>query len=152
MKLESLFATSVALLLVGSTVSPLQGCCGGGEPDEVLQVEVMAEDASPASVDAGASEASLCGAEVIARAEDGEEVELEEVEEDGACVYRGTVDPEKIYQVMVSHPELGNAEDEVGSNPSCGPSESDATDGFVVLAAANGASDGGIVDEADAGD
>ena len=140
--------TTLATLVMGASVV---ACCSGVEdPDTQLQVELNGE----AIVDAEegeAEQARICGAEVVAI--DGDErIAMDEVQLDnGGCVYRAEgVDPEVVYDIEASHPELGNGQDATTSNPSCSArTDPDTTDLAFSLTAVSGdqMDDGPSLDE-----
>lgn len=144
MKTIATSALVVALAFVA------QACCGGltrDEADKTLRVALEKEELAagqaqgpqaPAS-DANAAPAPprerVCGAEVIARSDSGEEIQLEEVETEQGCEYVAEVDPFEVYTITARHPEHGGAEDPAGhSNPSCStPTASEDIDNTVLL-------------------
>lgn len=126
-------ATALAVVTVAFVA---QACCGGldaDEADKTLRVTVAAplDEANP---DVPAQK--LCGAEVIAHGDDGEQIPLEEIEDgDGGCEYVAEVDPRTVYTIEATHPEAGIAEDPSGvSNPACStPTAPEDVDNELVL-------------------
>lgn len=129
--------TTFATAVLGATAA---ACCAGvSDPDTQLQVE-LTEDAEVEAAEGEAAQARVCGAEVIAVNGD-ERIPLDEVAlDDGGCVYRAEgVDPEVVYDIEASHPELGNGNDATTSNPSCSSrTDPDTTDIAFNLRAVSG--------------
>lgn len=130
-------ATSLKTLLATVAVPFFAvACCSDIEnPDDQLLIEIQDE---PALSTTEAPE-NLCGATVVANA-DGEEIALEEVALDNSdgttrCAYRGTVNPNASYSIVVSKDDRVVALD-AESNPACSvATDPDDTDGTAALPA-----------------
>lgn len=114
-----------------------QACCGGldkDEADQVLRVDIKEGRLHEGAVEPKGPE-RLCGAEVIARGDDGSELVMEEVEATNGCEYVAQGDSDVTYTISATHPELGGTEDLGESNPACStPTASEDVDNtlFVV--------------------
>lgn len=132
---------------LASVVTPFiaVACCGLSDftPDDnlVVEIEVAAEQSLEpgASGDDVAAPEALCGAQVVAIDDDGNEVPLTEENVDGRCRYRGQVDGDESYTVKATHPDLPElvAEGPAQSNPACNKATAaEDTDSTLVLSEA----------------
>lgn len=113
-----------------------QACCGGLDKDEADKVLRVTIDEAPLEGEVAAPETQkLCGAEVIARGDDGEEIALEEIQAERGCEYVAEVNPDVIYTVSATHPERGAGENPFAeSNPACStPTAPEDIDNSVAL-------------------
>ena len=116
-------------------------CCSDIEnPDDQLTIEVQ-EPTEAVDENGEAAGENRCDADVIARADDGEEVVLEEQVRDNSdgsdrCVYVGTVSPHKLYTVEVQREGKVGFAVNAESNPGCSVATDPAdTDNVLSLLA-----------------
>lgn len=114
-----------------------QACCGGlekSEADQTLRVAINEAQVTGDAVEAVDTTNKLCGAEVIARGDDGSELVLEEVEAANGCEYVAQGDSDVTYTITATHPEHGGGEDIGESNPACStPTASEDVDNTLLV-------------------
>lgn len=132
---------------LASVVTPFiaVACCGLSDftPDDnlIVQIDAPAEQSLEpgASGDDVAAAEALCGAQVVAIDDDGNEIPLTEENVDGHCRYSARVDGRESYNVKATHPDLPElvAEGSAKSNPACNQATAaEDTDSTLVLAEA----------------
>jgi hypothetical protein len=143
---------------LASVVTPFiaVACCGLSDftPDDnlVIQIDAPAEQSLEpgASGDDVAAAEALCGAQVVAIDDDGNEVPLTEENVDGRCRYRAQVDGDESYTVKATHPDLPElvAEGPAQSNPACNQATAaEDTDSTLVLSEAKPLEDADDADD-----